>query len=53
MPAAGRLKLEPMNAQILSCSLSFNDYPKGIFQTFAQCVVNQGGLAECYRCIKL
>jgi hypothetical protein len=47
MPAAGRLKLEPMDVQICSFALSFDDYPIGIFPRFVHCVVKNGGLAEC------
>ena len=47
MPAAGRLKLEPMNAQIISCSLSFDDYPIEIFHRSVVSVEKQDGLAEC------
>jgi hypothetical protein len=47
MPADGRLKLEPMNAQIISCSLSFDDYPIEIFHRSVVSVEKQDGLAEC------
>ena len=53
MPGAGRLKLEPMDAQIRSCSLSSDDYPICIFVRSVQCAVNHGGLAECDRGIEL
>ncbi len=57
MPDAGRLKLEPMNEEIRSFSLPFDDYPIGILNTiFSRCVYSvakHGGLAECVGEIEL
>ncbi len=53
MPDTGRLKLEPMNEEIRSFTLSFDDYPIGIFLKFVYSVEKHGGLAECVGDIEL
>ena len=53
MPGAGRLKLEPMNEEIRSFSLPFDDYPIGIFSRIVYSVAKHGGLAECVGEIEL